>query len=320
MKLLSDNEVLEILNKNSYLAQSSYKSMYSSWLGGITKNPHLMLVPVDDHMVHRGDAVFEAMKFDHRQIYLLKEHLERLWWSAEQIFLNIPYTVDEMICLIKDTCIASQLSQGLIRLYLSRGPGGFTTNPYESIATQLYIIVTENRGVAPEKYSRGVQIGRSQIPVKQPWLTKIKSCNYLPNVLMKKEAVDRKMDFTVGFDEKGFLTEGSTENIILIDLKNRLIRPELNSVLKGTTMIRVFTLAQSLKDQHVINDILARDISEMDLIQAREVMMVGTTLDVLPVVQYETRAIGAGVPGPVAQTLRKMILEDQANELSGVLF
>src|SRR5690606_25817987 len=98
----------------------------------------------------------------------------------------------------------------------------------------------------------GARVGKSQVPPKEPWLAKVKTCNYLPNVMMKKESVDRSLDFTVGVDAQGFLTEGSTENIVIVDQGNNLVRPELRQILKGTTMMRTFELAQELQKKGLI--------------------------------------------------------------------
>lgn len=269
-----------------------------------------MLVPVDDHLVHRGDGVFEAMKLVNGKVYLMNEHLDRLETSSAQLSIAWPFGRDKMVGLIEDLVRVSGAKDAIIRLFMSRGPGGFTTNPYDSVSAQVYCIVTDFKAVAEKKYEEGVSIGRSEIPPKDPWFATIKSCNYLQNVMMKKEAVDRKLDFTVGFDAKGMITEGSTENIIVVNARNELVRPQLRQILRGTTMMRTMHLAHDLVRQGQVADIIEKDIHEKDLIGAKEVMMVGTTLDVLPVTSYEGKAIGDGRVGFVAKTLRRLLRED----------
>lgn len=284
--------------------------MYSSWYGGITTDPSLMLVPVDDHLVHRGDGVFEAMKYVHGSVYLMEDHLDRLETSSKQLSIEWPFSREKMKEVILDTLKASKAKEAIVRLYMSRGPGGFTPNPYDSVGTQLYCVITELKATPEEKYQTGVRIGRSAIPVKDPWFAAIKSCNYLQNVLMKKEAVDRNLDFTVGFDTQGILTEGPTENIILVNANNELVRPYLKQILRGTTMMRALHLANDLVAQKKIAGVMEKNIQEKDILSAKEVMMVGTTLDVLPVTEYEGQRIGDGKPGFVSQTLRRFVLED----------
>ncbi|MGZ3768664.1 MAG: aminotransferase class IV [Bdellovibrio sp.] len=310
VKILSASDIQEKLQQRSYNAQKSYLAMYSSWFGGIVKDPNLMMVPVDDHIVHRGDGVFEAIKVIDGKIFLLQEHLERLSSSAEKISLSLPMPIEEIKKIIIATTASAGATNAVLRLYISRGPGGFTTNPYESIKSQLYLIVTSFTPLAEEKYLSGVKIGRSQIPPKDPWLATIKTCNYLPNVLMKKESVDRKIDFAIGICADGFVTEGSTENIVLIDRNKNLVRPMLRQILKGTTMIRTFELAQILMQEGTLASIQEKDLTEKDILEAREVMMIGTTLDVLPVTEYEGNKIGDGKPGAIAKKLLNLLRED----------
>ena len=307
---MTSAEALTALESKKHPQQASYLAMYSSWLGGIVKSPSLMIVPIDDHIVHRGDGVFEAFKVIDGMIFLLDAHLDRLENSAGLIGIPMPYDRQKMVNILKQTIKAAGVTNALLRLYISRGPGGSTTNPSESVGSQMYLVVTELKNPAPEKFQNGVSIGRSHIAPKDPWFARIKSCNYLPNVLMKKESVDRKLDFTVSFDSQGVLTESSTENIVILNKNNELIRPTLNQILKGTTMMRAFELAQSLLDKNEIAAIKEGSISEKDILEAREVFMIGTTLDVLPVTKYEGKNIGSGAVGPIAKALLQMLRED----------
>ncbi|RYZ19152.1 MAG: peptidase, partial [Chitinophagaceae bacterium] len=162
-----------------------------------------------------------------------------------------PFSRAQIVDILLKTVQASGSDEAMLRIYLSRGPGGFTTNPYESVGSQFYVVATAFRAMASEKYSAGVAIGRSAVVPKDPWFATVKSCNYLPNVMMKKEAVDRGLDFTIGFDETGVMTESSTENIMLLDREGFLVRPRLLQILKGTTMMRALELSSVLVGQGV---------------------------------------------------------------------
>jgi 4-amino-4-deoxychorismate lyase len=294
-----------------YPAQKTYLAFYSSVLGGITTDAAYMSVPVDDHVVHRGDGVFEALKCRDGKAYLWEAHTERLQLSSRGLDLKVPGNLREIVAATVQAGLKKSGSQDcIIRIFLSRGPGQFSTNPYDSIGNQLYVVVTQLTDPPAEKYQSGVRIGRSLIPPKESWLAQLKTCNYLPNVMMKKEAVDRKIDFTIGFDSKGYLTEGSTENLIVLTQGNLLVRPHFDNILKGTTMARVLNLAESLNPQfHVKAG--EKNMTEPDIISAKEVMMVGTTLDVLPVTEYNGKPIGNGKVGPVAQALLELLRVDQ---------
>ncbi|PIS10302.1 MAG: peptidase [Bdellovibrio sp. CG10_big_fil_rev_8_21_14_0_10_47_8] len=306
--VLDSSSVFGKLKEKGNPFWSQYFAFYSSWWGGIVQDPSLMLLPMDDHMVHRGDGVFEALKAVDRKVFLMDAHLQRLQSSAEKIGLSLPWTLEDAKEIILQTLKVANQSQALVRVFLSRGPGGFTTNPYDSVGAQFYVAITELKSLPETKYEVGVKIGRSQIPCKDSWMAQVKSCNYLPNVMMKKEAVDRGLDFTVGFDPEGFLTESSTENIVLVDAEGILVQPPLKYILKGTTMTRALQLA---KDRGFAVE--QRRLSEEDIFSAREVMMIGTTLDVLPVTEYEGKKISEGRVGAVAKELRQMVQKDLSN-------
>jgi 4-amino-4-deoxychorismate lyase len=306
--ILTDEQCLKAWQELQHPAQKTYFAFYSSVLKGITTNPSLMTVPIDDHLVHRGDGVFEALKCKNNGIFLWSAHKERMLKSAMGLGLKVPSNLEEAV---EATVKASGQKDCIIRIFLSRGPGYFSTNPYDSVGEQLYVVVTKWQPLAAEKYAQGVATGRSLVPPKEAWLAQIKTCNYLPNVMMKKEAVDRKLDFTLGFDSSGNLTEGSTENLVVLTAKNELARPRYKQILKGTTMGRTFTLAESLVKSGDIRTCVEKDLKEDDLLGAKEVMMIGTTLDVLPVTSYEGKSIGNGKVGPISKKLLKLLQEDQ---------
>lgn len=298
ISVIQSQEYFEKLKTHQGKYLDSYKAMYSSWLGGIITDPHLMLLPIDDHMVHRGDGVFEAIKFINNHYYLLDEHLLRLKKSAQLIGFEIKDSDEAWLSHFKEIIFelkkVTGLSDGMYRVYYSRGPGGFTTNPYECVSAQIYIVLTEFKSLTPEKYLNGVSVGISQIPCKSSLLAQAKTCNYLPNVLMKKEAIDQGYDFMVGLDPQGFLTESSTENIIYLSKSGELVRPPSEFILKGLTMVKTLELAEKNKNELNIKAVVEKRFQLPDLIEAQEVMMVGTTLDVLPVASVQRNKIGNG--------------------------
>ncbi|MEZ0391562.1 MAG: aminotransferase class IV [Pseudobdellovibrionaceae bacterium] len=305
--ILDSEAVMQKLKAQKNPFWTQYHAFFSTWLGGITLDPALMIVPMDDHMVHRGDAVFEALKAVDAKVFLLEPHLKRLEISASRIGITLPFSLSQIEDLIFQTLKVAKQPQALIRLFVSRGPGGFTTNPYDSVASQMYVAITDLRTPKAEAYLQGVKIGKSRIPVKESWMAQVKSCNYLPNVMMKKEAVDRGLDFTIGFDAKNFVAESSTENIAIVDEKGILVHPHFDNILRGTTMVRVFELAKAAG-----YSVEQRNFSEADLLKAQEVFMIGTTLDVLPVVQFEEQKISGGVVGPKAKELLALLKKDFA--------
>ncbi|MBC7357396.1 MAG: aminotransferase class IV [Desulfacinum sp.] len=288
----------------------NYLAMYSSWFGGILTDPRLMVIPVDDHLVHRGDGIFEAFKCVDGFLYLLDRHLDRLERSAAIAQLTWPVDRSRLEDLIKQTVRASGARECLVRLFLSRGPGGFTTDPYECPASQLYIVITRLKQAPEEKLTKGVTLKSSHIPIKKSYFASVKSCNYLPNVLMTKEARDAGVDFTVSIDENGFLGEGATENVGIVTRDNRFLVPRFDRILRGTTVTRMLELARELVERGELAQVGEADIRPEDAYGAAEMMTFGTTFDVLPIVQYDGHPIGDGVPGPWFRRFREMLHGD----------
>lgn len=288
----------------------NYLAMYSSVLGGVVTHPFLMTVPLDDHMVHRGDGIFEAFKCVNGNIYNLQAHLERLERSGRAVYLRLPATLEEITDLVIGTIRIAGARDCLIRLFVSRGPGGFTTNPYECTSSQIYIAVCSPSSPPEEHFSQGVAIKSSSIPVKKSYFATIKSCNYLPNVLMKKEAVDAGVQYTISIDENGFLGEGSTENIGVVGSDGTLKFPRFSRILKGTTVTRVAELAESLVEAGQLRQVLFDDITLNEAYSGAEILLFGTTFDILPAVLFDNHPIGSGSPGQIYHLLRDLLEQD----------
>lgn len=287
-------------------------AFYSSVVDGIVTDPAMMVVPVDDHLVHRGDGVFESLKCIDGVVYNLNAHLDRLEHSRRGINLECPWTREEIMELMAATLRESGRPCSLVRLLLSRGGGTMGVDPYACDRPELYIAVydlpvswlREDRGTA--------SAGLSRIPIKTAFFATIKSCNYLPNVLMKKEAVDRGLDYVISLDEHGKLGESATENFAIVTPDRRLISPPPERVLAGTTLQRVIALAQELVDRGLLQFAGYAQVAPGDVEQASEMFMIGTTRDVLPVTQWEGRPIGDGCSGTVYRELLRLLREDMA--------
>ncbi len=303
-------EALTRLRQIQQPYHDNYLAMYSSWLGGVVTDPRLMLVPIDDHLVHRGDGVFEAFKCVHGQIYALNRHLDRLQHSAAAISLHLPVDPGELRQIILTTVRTAKLSECLTRVFVSRGPGGFSTNPYECPSSQLYVVVTRLKVPPLDKYEQGVTVLSSRVPVKQSCFANIKSCNYLPNVLMKKEAEDAGVDYTLSVDDQGLVGEGSTENVGIITRQKEFLVPSFASVLRGTTVSRAMELAAALVPEGTLTRVAETQLRSAQAYDAAEMMMFGTTFDILPVVTYDGRTIGTGRPGPIFHRLLQLLRED----------
>ncbi|MDY6881740.1 MAG: aminotransferase class IV [Thermodesulfobacteriota bacterium] len=269
-----------------------------------------MTIPIDDHLVHRGDGVFDVMRCIHGSIYQMEQHLQRLEHSAEAISLDVPSDYSEVRDIIKQLVLLGGEKDCVIRVVLSRGPGSFGISPQDCPTSQMYINVIRFHDLPIEYYEKGIPLVTSRIPIKKSFFANIKSCDYLPNVLIKMEALKQGCQYSVALDEEGFLAEGSTENIGVVSPDRTLKFPGLERTLSGTTVRRIFQLANVLVEEKTIKEVKFDQISPEDAYAAKEIFLTGTSLNILPVVSYDKRCIGEGVPGPVYSKLSSLLWKD----------
>lgn len=307
---LNAAQALTALTASRQSYHAGYYAFYSSALGGIVTDPGLMLVPADDHLVHRGDGVFETLKCVNGGVYLWHEHVQRLTRSSRAIGLNLPWSEDALAEITRQTILAGGKRDCLIRVLVSRGPGSLGVNPYDCPAPGLYILVYELKPSFMEAHPAGARVISSEQPVKSGVFATIKTCNYLPNALLKKEAADAGADFAIAFDEAGNVAEGATENFGIVDASGVLRIPAAGRILLGTTMNRAVELAQHLVDNQRLPAIVHGAINRSELSTAREILIFGTTPDVTSAVTLDGKPVANGLPGPIAGALLKLIQQD----------
>lgn len=314
-ELITEAELLACLNRPAAAYQENYYAMYSSVFGGIVCNPNWMLIPVDDHVAHRGDGVFESVKCVDGALYNLHAHLDRLQASADTLELSLPCTRSEMVQRIDDTIRAGGHHDCSLRILVTRGPGSLGVNPGDCPEPQLYLIAAKLPLSFMVAHPDGAKAAVSSIPAKLPFFARVKSCNYLPNVLMAREANERKVDFMVTLDETGHVAECATENLAVVTNDGTLVAPPFKQILAGTTVIRVLTLAEQLLGEE-LQKIETRSLSLDELRHASEFLILGTTRDVTSVIEFEGQTIGDGKPGPVQAALGALLYDDVHNNAS----
>ena len=313
VRILSFDEVFERLRSLEKPYHADYYAMYSSWYGGIVNDPVLMSIPVDDHLVHRGDGIFEAFKCEAGKVYGMHRHLDRLDRSSLAAELPVPMDRETLVETILATLRASGRPDAIIKLLISRGPGGFSASPLECPEAMVYVVVSRLSKPGPGKYALGVSLGSSSVPMKKGTFANIKSCNYLSNVLMKKEAEKSGLDFTVSIDENGFLGEGPTENVGIVTRDREFFVPRFDRILKGTTITRMMELVRPLIASGELTAVGEADITPEQARNAAEMMMFGTSFDALPVTLYDGQPIGDGKPGPLFQRFYQLMRDDIAS-------
>lgn len=297
MKTLEPSVYLEKLLAAPRPGAAEILAFYEHRVGGICTDPRLMLAPLDDHLCHRGDGVFESINYRQRRMFQLDAHVGRMTNSAASLNLSPPCSWDDIRQCILDVAAAGGEATGAIRVLLGRGPGGFGISPHECPEASLYIVAMRSRIPDAAWYAKGLTSYKSAIPAKQEYLARIKNTNYLPNVLMTEEALSRRMDVGFSFDALGNLAEAAIANVGIVDKEGVLVCPEFTSSLPGTTVLAAFEAATGWLPT------AQRPISESDIFTARELLLFSSAPLCVGITHYEGQPIGAGVPGPVAQQL-----------------
>jgi len=294
--------------------QSSYYAMYSSWWDGITTEPNLMVIPVDDHMVHRGDGLFETFKCVAGGVYNLEAHLARLEAGAQAIALELRWSREDLRRIIAAVLRSGGRRDALVRVFVSRGPGGHSANPYECPDPLLLVLALRLPPPFMQAHPEGAKVGVSRVPAKEGFFAQVKSVNYLPNVMMKKQAVDEGVDFILGFDAKGHMTELPTENFGIVTADRMLRVPRPDHILPGTTMRRVMELArEQLVPAGVLAGVEEADVPLTEIEAAAELLVFGTSPHVTAVTEFNGRSVGDGRPGPVWRELSRLFEADLRN-------
>jgi len=308
--VLTRDEAIARLQDAVHAKASNFYAMYSSALGGIVTDPALMVLPLDDHMVHRGHSVFDTATLTGGMLYQLDPHLDRLLRSAELARVPLPFPREELRQIILDTAAASRQREGSVRYWLSAGPGGFGLGPAECVGSSFYVIVFKQELYPASYYTDGMKVITSNIPIKPPLFARIKSTNYLPNVLVVLEAKDRSADNGIFIDQRGMVAESSNMNVAFVT-KDRVFRhPVFDAILSGITIQRVLQFAERLVQQGDLKEIRLADVSVSEGREAAEMMLIGSSIKIAPVVEWDGRPIGDGKPGPIAKKLFQLWEED----------
>ncbi|HBH03360.1 MAG: hypothetical protein A2W08_04980 [Candidatus Rokubacteria bacterium RBG_16_73_20] len=307
--MLRPDDVLERLRALRARQPVRYWAFYSSQLGGIVTDPALMVIPFDDHMVHRGHGVFDTAALVDGRLYDLEAHLDRFVRSAGTAKLALPPR-EELRGIILRTTAASGKRDGSIRYWASSGPGSLGLAPAAGAEPGFFVMVFAGLAYPESWYTQGLRLMTTTYPIKPPLYAVTKSTNYLPNVLMQLEAQERGLDNGVFVDEAGHVGESSNMNVAFVTPDGVLRHPRFDHILSGCTSLRLLALATALKDRGLIRDVEVCDIPVAAARAAREMMLLGSSVRVAPVVEWDGKPVGDGKPGPVARALRELLEHD----------
>jgi 4-amino-4-deoxychorismate lyase len=227
-----------------------YWAFYSSQLGGIVTDPALMVLPFDDHMVHRGHGIFDTAAIVDGKIYDLEAHLDRFLRSARLSRLTVPCSREEMRQIIVRTTAASGKRAGSIRYWISAGPGSLGLPPAAGAEPGFFVMIFAGLSYPETWMTEGLRVMTTTYPIKPPLYAVTKSTNYLPNVLMQMEAQAAGLDNGVFVDEAGNVGESSNMNVAFVTEGGVLQHPKFDHILSGCTSLRLLELARRRGARH----------------------------------------------------------------------
>lgn len=307
----SATQVMERLQEKLVTGKRQpYPAMYSSFFGGITLDPTMMSVPIDDHIVHRGHGVFDTAMLMDGHLYELDPHLDRFLSSASKARINSPFPRETLRAILIQMTAASKCRRGSIRYWLSSGPGDFLLSPAGCSEPTFYAVVIEDDF---SQCKEGVKVVTATIPMKPPLFATVKNVNYLPNVLTKMEAEDKGANATVWLDEKGNVAEGPNVNVAFVTANKELVLPSFHNVLSGCTAKRLLALAPKLVETGLLTSVENRDISMEEAKECVEMMYVGSGLPILPIVEWDEKPVGDGKVGELTLALSDLLWDDMKN-------
>lgn len=270
------------------------------YIGGKLYDKADAKISVYDHGLLYGDGVFEGIRAYAGRVFKLKEHVDRLFESAQSIHLNIPMSRDEMGRAIVDTVAVNNLVDAYIRVVVTRGSGSLGLDPRKTTDPQVIIIADAISLYPPELYKTGLKIVTAGTMRNHPSALnpRIKSLNYLNNIMAKVEGTNAGCLEALMLNHKGEVAECTGDNIFVVR-KGELHTPPIDAgILEGITRDAVIELAKAAGI--VVHE---RTMDRHDIYTADECFLTGTAAEVIPVVDCDGRAIGDGKPGPITLDL-----------------
>ncbi len=276
------------------------------WINGKLFDKADAKVSVYDHGLLYGDGVFEGIRVYAGKVFRLKEHVERLYESARAIHLEIPLGRDAMSDAVVATVKANDKNEGYIRLVVTRGPGSLGIDPRRCEDPQVIIIVDDISLYPAEVYEKGMEVVTASVIRNHPNALnpRIKSLNYLNNILAKMEATRAGCQEAVMLNHVGEVAECTGDNIFVVKRGVLKTPPPNAGLLEGVTRNAVIELARAAKIPFQEAALTRHDIYSAD-----ECFLTGTAAEVAPVVKCDGLVIGNGKPGPVTRQLRERFFQ-----------
>ncbi|MCG8409386.1 MAG: branched-chain-amino-acid transaminase [Phycisphaerales bacterium] len=270
------------------------------WLDG-------KLVPVADaninvfsHGLLYGDGVFEGIRVYHSRIFECTAHMDRFVDSLKAIRMEIPWTRQQIVDAIEQTRQANKIENGYVRLVATRGVGTLGIHPFRTASPSVFVIVATIQMYDPEMYEKGMRIVTASTIRNHPnaMAPRIKSLNYLNNIMAKLEAVDAGCLEAMMLNHEGYIAECTGDNLFLVRLGKLQTPAPHCGILEGITrrLILKFAEQRGIPTEETT-------LTRQDMYFAEEAFITGTGAEVCPVTEIDQRPIGNGTPGPITRQL-----------------
>ncbi len=259
-------------------------------------------ISVFDHGLLYGDGVFEGLRSYRGKVFRLDEHIRRLYESAKAIWLEIPMSPSEMCDAVNQSVQLNKIEDGYIRLVITRGAGTLGLDPNRCSNPQVIIIADAISLYPKELYEKGLEIITVSVQRNHPAALspRIKSLNYLNNILAKIEGLQAGCIEALMLNHKGEVAECTGDNVFLVR-QGVLQTPPLEAgILEGVTREAVIEIAREAGIE-----VREMPLTKHDVYIANECFLTGTAAEIIPVVKVDSRTIGAGKPGPTTRDLEK---------------
>ena len=270
-------------------------------------------ISVFDHGYLYGDGIFEGIRAYNGRVFKLKEHIDRLYRSAKTLMLKMPLKPDEMKEAILETIRANELEDAYIRVVVSRGVGDLGLDPRKCPEPTLVIIASEIALYDQSLYEKGLKVKTVATRRNGPEMVnpRIKSLNYLNNILARIEANLVEAPEAIMLNQQGFVAECTGDNIFIIEGEVLITPPRTAGILKGIKRGVAMEIAAEMG-----LEVKEENFTRHDLFNADECFLTGTAAEVIPVVEVDGRKIADGNPGQFTEKIISKFREVAAS--SGV--
>jgi branched-chain amino acid aminotransferase len=271
------------------------------WIDGEIVDGAEARIPVTDHGLLYGDGIFEGIRVYRNRVFRLDAHMKRFEAAARGIALDLPGGIDAVRAVVLATVHAFGAEEAYVRLIATRGEGSLGVDPTTCTQPRLICLVDHVRIYPPDKLSSGLDLVTSSLRRPSPDVLdpRIKSLNYLNNVLAKLEARQRGADEALMLNAQGMIAETSVANVFVVRDGVLLTPPAVDGALEGVTRATVMELATTLGIP-----VREQTLSRFDFFAADEAFLTGSGAGIVPIRSLDARSIGAGRPGPVFEKVR----------------